>query len=308
MADYTTAESSLDDSGPSTAENPNGFRAGFIGLGDQGKGMADRLIDCGVPTTLWARREASLEPYRDSAASFARTPADLGANSDVVGICVVDDAGAQEVVLGESGVLSGMSPGSVIAIHSTISLDVCHRIAKAAAASGVGVIDAPVSGGGLAASKGELTVLVGGEAAHYEKARPELETFGGNVIHLGPLGSGLIAKLVNNTLHAAHYALARDALVAGTRLGLDEQALGRALSVSSGNSFSLNTAVAVGGFGVLAPMVGTLLRKDVGIFDRLTTEHDVPVGSLIPVADEALELFGFPRDPSGPFAQPASGD
>jgi 3-hydroxyisobutyrate dehydrogenase len=296
MADHTIAAAAHDGAESSTAANPNSIRAGFIGLGDQGKGMADRLIDCGVPTTLWARREVSLEPYRDSAASFADTPAELGANSDVVGICVVDDAGVQEVVLGESGVLSGMAPGSVIAIHSTISLDVCHLIAKAAAASGVGVIDAPVSGGGLAASKGELTVLIGGAAAAYDKARPELETFGGNVFHLGPLGSGLIAKLVNNTLHAAHYALARDALVAGTRLGLDEQALGRALSVSSGNSFSLNTAVAVGGFDVLAPMVGTLLRKDVKIFDRLTTQRDVPAGSLVPVADEALELFGSPRN------------
>ncbi len=280
---------------PTSSDRPQ-IRAGFIGLGDQGKGMADRLIACGVPTTLWARRAESLEPYRGSAASFAETRAELGANSDVVGICVVDDAGVQDVVLGESGVLAGMSPGSVLAIHSTISLEVCHHIARIAAERGVGVIDAPVSGGGFAAAEGKLTVLVGGDDENYEKCRAELETFGGNVIHLGPLGSGLIAKLVNNTLHAAHYALARDAMVAGTRLGLDEHALGRALSVSSGNSFSLNTAVAVGGFGVLAPMVGPLLRKDIGIFDRLTGERDAPTGSLIAVADEALKLFGYPRE------------
>lgn len=272
------------------------IRAGFIGLGDQGKGMADRLIECGIPTTLWARRAASLDPYRDSGASFARTPAELGAASDVVGICVVDDAGVQEVLLGESGVLAGMSAGSTVAIHSTISLHVLSQIAEVARKAGIGVIDAPVSGGGLAASKGELTVLVGGDEEDYEKARPELETFGGNVIRLGALGSGLIAKLVNNTLHAAHYALARDAIVAGTRLGLDEHALGRALSVSSGSSFSLSTAVTVGGFDVLAPLVGTLLRKDLGIFARLAAEQRIPTGSLIPVADEALKLFGFPRE------------
>lgn len=297
MTDQASAAAGADTAAPTPSDRRQ-IRAGFIGLGDQGKGMADRLIACGVPTTLWARRAESLEPYRDSAASFAETRAELGANSDVVGICVVDDAGVQEVVLGESGVLSGMSPGAVLAIHSTISLEVCRRIARAADERGVGVIDAPVSGGGFAAAEGKLTVLVGGEAGHYEKCRPELETFGGNVIHLGPLGSGLIAKLVNNTLHAAHYALARDAMVAGTRLGLDEQALGRALSVSSGNSFSLNTAVAVGGFEVLAPMVGPLLRKDIGIFDRLTAESDAPTGSLITIADEALQLFGYPRTPN----------
>lgn len=273
------------------------IRAGFIGLGDQGGGMASRLIECRVPTTLWARRDASLEPFRGSTAKFAATPAELGADSDVVGICVVDDAGTQQVVLGETGVLAGMKPGSVLAIHSTISLDVCRQIGYAAAELGVGVIDAAVSGGGFAAAKGELTVLVGGERGHFDQASAALNTYGGHVFHLGPLGSGLIAKLVNNTLHAAHYALARDALRAGSLMGLDEKALGEALSVSSANSYSLNISVMMGGFEPLAPMVGPLLCKDVGIFDGLTAEQGVATGSLIPVADQALDLFGFPRSP-----------
>ena len=273
----------------------NAVRAGFIGLGDQGGGMASRLIECGIPTTLWARRAASLEPFRAGGATFAATPAELGACSDVVGICVVDDAGVEEVVLGDRGVLFGMLPGSLLVLHSTISLATCQRVAAAAAQHEIGVIDAPVSGGGFAAARGELTVLVGGEGVDFERARPVLETFGGQVIHLGPLGSGLLAKLVNNTLHAAHYALARDAIAAGVQMGLDEEALGRALAVSSGNSFSLNTAVTVGGFDVLAPMVGSLLHKDVTIFDMLTRERGVATGSLIAVADEALELFGSPR-------------
>jgi 3-hydroxyisobutyrate dehydrogenase-like beta-hydroxyacid dehydrogenase len=271
------------------------IRAGFIGLGDQGGGMASRLIECGVPTTLWARREASLEPFRASAATFASTPAELGAASDVVGICVVDDAGTEEVVLGKDGVLSGMKPDSVLALHCTISLDVCHKISDAAAQKGVGVLDAPVSGGGFAAASGELTVLVGGERAQFDRAYPALDTFGGTIVHLGPLRSGLIAKLINNTLHAAHYALARDALSAGTALGLDEKALGQALSASSGNSYSLNISVMMGGFAELAPMVGSLLRKDVDIFDRLAVKRGAATGSLIPVADEALDLFGFSR-------------
>lgn len=273
----------------------NAVRAGFIGLGDQGGGMASRLIECGIPTTLWARRAASLEPFRAGRATFAATPAELGACSDVVGICVVDDAGVEEVVLGDRGVLSGMRQGALLVLHSTISLATCQRAAAAAAQNEIGVIDAPVSGGGFAAAQGELTVLVGGEVVDFERARPVLETFGGQVIHLGPLGSGLLAKLVNNTLHAAHYALARDAIAVGVQMGLDEEALGRALAVSSGNSFSLNTAVAVGGFDVLAPMVSSLLHKDVAIFDMLTSERGVSTGSLISVADEALELFGSPR-------------
>jgi 3-hydroxyisobutyrate dehydrogenase-like beta-hydroxyacid dehydrogenase len=270
-------------------------RVGFIGLGDQGGGMADRLISCGLDTMLWARREASLTRFRETSASIADTPAELGAASDIVGICVVDDAGVLEVLLGGSGVLKGMRAGSVIAIHSTISLAVCNEIAAAAADRGVGVIDAPVSGGGFAAAEGKLTVLAGGDPETYAKALPALETFGGNIFHLGPLGSGLIAKLVNNTLHAAHYALAQDAIDAGGALGLDTDELGRALAASSGNSYSLNAAVMVGGFDAIAPMVGPLLRKDVTIFDALVAEHDVKPGSLVAVAEEALVRFGQPR-------------
>jgi 3-hydroxyisobutyrate dehydrogenase-like beta-hydroxyacid dehydrogenase len=294
--DVKHAESTEKCSSPNTSTEPRTTRVGFIGLGAQGAGMAHRLIECGLPTTLWARRDASLEAFRGTGATFAATLAELGAASDVVGICVVDDEGVQDVLLGETGVLSGMAAGSVIAIHSTISLGVCGRIAAVAEQVGVGVIDAPVSGGGFAAVKGELTVLVGGPTTLYEKALPELNTFGGNVAHLGSLGSGLIAKLVNNTLHAAHYALARDAIVAGTRLGVDEKALGRALAVSSGNSFSLNMAVQAGGFDVLAPAVGSLLRKDVTIFEQLAARHEVATGSLVAIADDALELFGCPRE------------
>jgi 3-hydroxyisobutyrate dehydrogenase-like beta-hydroxyacid dehydrogenase len=206
----------------------------------------------------------------------------------------VDDAGVQEVLLGESGVLSGMAAGGVVAIHSTISLDVCRKIADAAASTGINVIDAPVSGGGFAAAQGELTVLAGGDQQTYDKVRPLLESYG-RVFHLGPLGSGLIAKLVNNTLHAAHYALARDAITAGAGMGLDHEALGQALAVSSGNSYALNAAVMVGGFDTLAPMVGPLLRKDVTIFDLLATEHGVSPGLLVDVAEDALTRFGYGR-------------
>jgi len=270
-------------------------RVGFIGLGDQGGGMAHRLLDCGLPTTLWARRPTSLEPFAGTAATVAATPAELGSLSDVVGICVVDDAGVEEVVLDSNGVLAGMSPGSVLALHSTISLETCGRVGAAAEAVGVGVIDAPVSGGGAAAANGELTVLVGGPGELVEQVRPVFDTFANSVIYLGPLGSGLITKLVNNTLHAAHYALAHDALNAGAALGIDPAALGQALSVSSGNSFSLSTAVRMGGLEALAPFVGALLRKDVGIFDELVAKHGADSGMLVAVADEALGYFNHPR-------------
>ena len=192
--------------------------AGFIGLGSQGAGMARRIIGQGVPTTLWARRVEALEPFAGEAA-FVDDPAQLGAASDVVGICVSDGAAVREVTLGSQGALAGMAEGSVLAIHSTIGVEECHEIADAAAARGVSVIDAPVSGGGAAAAAGTLTVYVGGEDATLSRARPVLETFGNPVLHMGPLGSGLRTKLLNNALNAAHFALAHAAMEIGIERG-----------------------------------------------------------------------------------------
>ena len=96
---------------------------GFIGLGSQGGPMAGRIIEAGFPTTLWARRPASLEPFAGTAATVAGSPAELAAASDLVCLCVVGDTDVEEVVTGENGVLAGLKPGGVIAIHSTVHPD-----------------------------------------------------------------------------------------------------------------------------------------------------------------------------------------
>ena len=123
------------------------MRVGFIGLGSQGGPMARRIIEAGFPTTLWARRPASLEGFADTAAKVAGSPADLAAASDLVCLCVVGDADIEDVTAGENGVLAGLEPGGVIAVHSTVHPKTCHDLAEKAAAQGVSVIDAPVSGG-----------------------------------------------------------------------------------------------------------------------------------------------------------------
>src|SRR5437870_4099331 len=114
-------------------------RVGFIGLGSQGGPMARRIADEGYPLTLWARRPESVEPFRETAARVASTPAELGAASDVVAICVVADADVEDVCLRSDGVLSGMSPRATIAIHSTIHPDTCRRLADRAAERGVAI-------------------------------------------------------------------------------------------------------------------------------------------------------------------------
>jgi 3-hydroxyisobutyrate dehydrogenase len=133
-------------------------RVGFIGLGSQGGPMARRIIEAGYPVTLWARRPATLEPFADTNAKTAGSPAELAAASDLVCVCVRDDADTEEVV---DAVLGGLAAGGVIAVHSTVHPDTCRRLAERAQAGGVRLIDAPVSGGAPAAEAGRLLVMAG---------------------------------------------------------------------------------------------------------------------------------------------------
>jgi 3-hydroxyisobutyrate dehydrogenase len=270
--------------------------AGFIGLGSQGGGMAQRIIEKGVPTTLWARRADALEPFAGRA-EFAADPFELGARSDVVGICVTDGDAVREVVFGASGALAGMRAGSVLAIHSTIAPDDCVAIGEAASATGVRVIDAAVSGGGAVASAGQLTVYVGGDDEAVAFARPVLETYGNPVFYMGALGSGMRTKLLNNALVAAHFALAHDGFLLGMSAGLDPATLADALRSGSGRSFSMEVFLGLGSFDPIADHVGPILAKDVGLFARETAEAGDRV-TLLRAADRFLQLIGHPREES----------
>ena len=275
--------------------------AGFIGLGSQGAGMAQRIIERGVPTTLWARRAASLEPF-GTTAGIAADPVELGRKSDVVGICVTDAAAVRDVTLGPRGVLAGMTTGSVLALHSTIGADECAEIADAAQARGVDVIDAPVSGGGAAAAEGRLTVYVGGTDAAMARARPVLDTYGNPVLHMGALGAGLRTKLLNNALNASHFALAHDAFAIGAAGGLDPDALAEALRNGSGRSFSLEVYVGLRSFDAIADHVGPIMAKDITLFER-DTQAAPDRATLLNSADRFLELLGYPRGATGGSAR-----
>ena len=137
--------------------------------------MARRIIEAGYPVTLWARRPATLEPFADTSAKTAGSPAELAAASDLVCVCVRDDADTEEVV---DAVLGGLAPGGVIAVHSTVHPDTCRRLAERAQAGGVRLIDAPVSGGAPAAAAGRLLVMVGGDEATVEFGRPVFASYG----------------------------------------------------------------------------------------------------------------------------------
>ena len=264
------------------------IRCGFIGLGSQGAPMAQRMIDAGYPVVLWARRPESLEPYRGTAATFAADVAELGAQAQHVGICVVDDAGVRQVC---EALIPAMQPGGVIAIHSTILPETCQALARQAAERGIALVDAPVSGGEPAAKAGTLTVMVGGAPDAVAKARPVFETFGQLIVHLGDVGAGQNAKLVNNSLMAANMGVAQHALDAGAALGVDRAALVELIKASSGRSF---------GFEVFARLPtpaafkhgAALLAKDVRLLGEVLGDDPGAVGlgaAAKPFLDAALK-------------------
>ena len=257
---------------------------GFVGLGSQGGPMARRIVDAGFPLLLWARQPETLAPYKDTAAELVTDLADLGARADHVGVCVVDDAGVRDIV---GKLLPAMRIGSRIVIHSTVHPETCISLGKLAAQRGVVLVDAPVSGGGPAAAAGTLTVMVGGESAAVHAARPVFETFGGLIAHLGGIGAGQFAKLVNNSLMAANMALADAALAAGAALGLDRAALIELVKASSGRSYGFEVRARLPDIGMFEHGA-SLLAKDVGLLKAIL-RGDSNTDILRGVAEPFLE-------------------
>jgi 3-hydroxyisobutyrate dehydrogenase-like beta-hydroxyacid dehydrogenase len=259
------------------------LRVGFVGIGDQGGGIAERICKAGFPTRIWARRREAVLPFEALGAEVADTIADLG-HCDIIGLCVVDDAGVVEVI---EALLPWLKAQSVIVIFSTVHPDTCMAMGARAAEHRVALIDAPVSGGGDVARAGQLSVMVGGPAAILARCRPVLDSFAGMIVHLGPLGSGQYAKLINNALLSAQLALADQALGAGASLGLDRAALAKLLLSSSGRSYAVEL---IETFRTAALFPGTnLLRKDVGLLDALVRERAINASALIRAGNLFLE-------------------
>jgi len=209
---------------------------GFVGLGSQGAPIARRMLAAGFPMRLWARRRETLEPFEATLAVLTADLHEVASQVKHLGLCVIDDAAVLEVC---EQALPSMVRGARIVIHSTTLPQTCRTIAIMAERFGVAVLEAPVSGGAPAAEAGTLTVMTAGPREVLQAARPMLEAFSGTILHLGGYGAAQSAKLINNTLLAAHMAMADQALAAGVELGIDRAVLAGLLRESSGRSFGL---------------------------------------------------------------------
>jgi 3-hydroxyisobutyrate dehydrogenase-like beta-hydroxyacid dehydrogenase len=210
------------------------IRAGFVGLGNIGLPMARRLPAAGLETTVFDVVPERVAAAVEAGAKAAGSPRELAARSDVIGVCVRDDADVRAVLEGEQGLLAGAAPGAVIAVHSTVQPATVVAAARVAAERGVGVVDACVTGGAAGAAQGTLTVMAGGDAALIDRGRPFFDCFAKKVVHTGPLGSGCKMKLCNNLMTYLAWTSIYEATMLARAAGLSQEVL-EEVTGSNGN-------------------------------------------------------------------------
>jgi 3-hydroxyisobutyrate dehydrogenase len=203
------------------------MQAAFIGLGNMGLGMAHNLVKAGIDTTVFDVRDEAVQRVVSAGATAATSCAGAADHADVVCVATFSEQQVRDVVSGtnsDPGVLAGAAPGTVVAVHSTISPALVKELAAAASERGVALIDAAMTGGGdVAAAKTNLTFMVGGPGEAIARARPVLDAMARTVFHVGPVGAGVSAKIISNYLGTSNVALVREALRMAAGAGIGEQ-------------------------------------------------------------------------------------
>lgn len=272
-------------------------RIAFIGLGNMGGPMAANLLKAGHGLQVFDLSADALRSAVAAGASAAASAAEAVRGAQVVISMLPASRHVEGLYLGEAGVLAAIEPGALVIDCSTIAPASAQKVAAAACARGLQMIDAPVSGGTAGAAAGTLTFIVGGEETALERARPVLQAMGKNLFHVGANGAGQVAKLCNNMALGVIMAVTGEALALGVAHGLDAKVLSQMMAVSTSRSWAtevcnpwpgvLDNAPASrgysGGFG------NDLMLKDLG----LAAEAAMGVGASIPLGELARNLYAM---------------
>jgi len=164
---------------------------GFVGVGNMGAAMATRVLHQGRAVVVCDSNPAACERMASEGAETADSPAAVAVGCDLISVVVNYDCQVRDTMLGETGLLAGAKEGTIVAIHSTIHLATLEEVVAAAAERSVSVIEGAVTGGPAAALRGELAVMLGGDAKSIERFRPALETYASLVLRMGSLGAGM---------------------------------------------------------------------------------------------------------------------
>ena len=255
---------------------------GFIGLGAMGLPMTRHLLAAGHRVTVASRSRGPIDDAVGEGAVDGGSPAGVAAASDVVILCVPDSPDVVQVV---GDLLGSLRPGAIVVDCSTIDPDVERAQHVRVAEAGGRYLEAPVSGGTAGAVKGTLTLMVGGEAATLDDARPALEPFAGKVVHIGGPGLGQVVKLCNNLLFAAQMVATAEATALALASGADVAKLHEVLVVSTGDCAAVRTRLPVAGVVADSPasngwqpgFASALMAKDLDLAMAAGARAGVPM-------------------------------
>lgn len=272
-------------------------RIGFIGLGNMGLPMALNLIKAGHEVRGFDVFPAGIEKLKAAGGSGVASTGAVAEGVDAVVTMLPSGKEAREVYLGAGGLVERAAKGTLFIDSSTIDVDSARAIAAEAAAKGLLMVDAPVSGGVGGASAGTLTFMVGGSDAAFAKAKPILDNMGKNIVHAGGAGNGQAAKICNNMVLGISMIAVSEAFVLGEKLGLDHQKLFDIASTSSGQCWSLTSYCPVPGPVPTSPanrdyaagFTAAMMLKDL----KLAQDAARSSGASTPLGAEAAQLYNL---------------
>jgi 3-hydroxyisobutyrate dehydrogenase len=270
---------------------------GFVGIGNMGLPMLANLRKAGHPVHAFDVRREAVEHAVGLGATAAGSAAEAAGRVQVVITMLPDSPEVEAAYLGSRGILEGATRGLTCVDMSTIDPATTRRVGERLAASGVALVDAPVSGGVPRAVDGTLTIMVGGDGATVEAVRPLLSLMGANVVHVGALGSGEVAKICNNLMAGVSMIAAAEAFTIGMRAGVDPKVLHQVIRTSSGNCWALEHNCPVPGLvpksasnnGFAPGFMTDLMAKDLSLA-RAAARH---VGASCFTGTLAHELYAL---------------
>ncbi|MBK8247824.1 MAG: NAD(P)-dependent oxidoreductase [Gemmatimonadetes bacterium] len=263
---------------------------GFIGLGRMGMPMCRNLLAKGNSLLVFNRTASKAAPLAEAGATVAPTIQELARRSDVVITCLDTTLASEVSWLYAEGIVACARPGTLLIDHGTIPPALARRVDAAARERGQCFIDAPVSGGPEGAERGTLAIMMGGTVDAVARARPILESYGSTLVHLGAVGAGTHAKLVNQLLTFVHGMAAAEALALADRAGLELDALGKLLQASFGHSRMFDRTLArVHARDYEAGAALRLFEKDLAIIAEAGKELGIDL-PLVAVARSWVQL------------------
>lgn len=266
------------------------MRVAFIGIGAMGRHMSRHVLEAGYELVVNDIRREAAQELLSKGARWADTPQEVAEGCEVVLTSLPMPKDVEDVVYGEHGLRVGWKRGDILIDMSTNSPAVIQKIARDAQKMGVEVLDAPVSGGVMGAESKQLSIIVGGKAEVLERVRKILEAMGNVIIHVGDVGCGNIAKLINNMVSFGCSEITYEGMVLGAKAGIDVRTLREILKNSSGTNFCVQNVlphVLAGNFEVGFRL--DLGLKDIGLALGMAKEYAVPTPIGVAVEQRLIE-------------------